>query len=299
MQKRHLQLFQDPDHLLELAVAHTGTGRGNSYWTEYVRCPRAHRLRWKDGVHPIEQHKAFALGSLVHSVLAYVALGAQHGVAVKWGRVLMVARERKLYKLECIAEARRLMQPYFLTYSERNAGYPGGAQILGVEHYLETRLGEKTYSARLDVLLRMKNMSVGYSKYNTKNRLVVADHKTSAWGDKKKTNVELADLWRTKPQFLGHAYLIRKHFGGEIPLVMINQIIKTQIPSYRRWYIDFDDDDIDKWADEHKSREQQLGHGQDWMNYSQCVPGIGDPCWAFKWCHGTAGDRKKLYKVVK
>lgn len=271
---------------LDTALSYTATHHGNSRWSELRRCPRGHRLRYTDGIRLREQPDYFALGQIVHSGLGYAALGEIEGFDWDLQHVWDEIDKRELFPPDVVVEGKRLLRAYFGYWGRENAGYGRSTKLLEVEHFVATRkIGGKRYTGRVDLLAEMK------LKGSKSYRLVIVDHKTRR-SMPKESNAELALGWSTNPQFLGLAYCVRE-IEGETPAFCVNVITKTQIPQFRRVTWQYEDGELDEWAEQHRKSLAMLDH--DFMNYNQCDPPIGTRCWAFGWCHGSEEDRKKLY----
>jgi hypothetical protein len=272
---------------LDLALQYTGTHHGSSRWTQFRECPRAHRLRYVDGLRLVEPPDYFAIGNVVHAGLCYAALGEIEGFRWKLSDVLSEAQKRKLWTADVFAEGKRLLKAYFGNWGVENASWGKTSELLEVEWFVRSDKLVLPYTSRIDLLLAAKPLN------NNRDRLVIVDHKTRASmpGD---TDDQLARKWATRPQFLGSAYCVRE-IEGELPVFCVNVITKTQIPKFRRVIWEYTDEELDCWAEAHNASLAN-GTDADWMNYQSCAPDLGSPCWAFSWCHGT-DEEKQLYTL--
>ncbi len=271
------------DELAQLALAETQTEFGGSR-DEVLRCPRSAALK-AHGLETVERPDYFELGSLVHSGLAYTALAAMRGREADFNYVLDVALSDGSNP-QRVSEARSLLSAYFMHYGVGNAGW-GNARIVDVERKLASEIvsphGVVKITARADMLLSIDGV------------LCVPDHKTrkqmpSADDD------ELARGWRTRPQFLRLATLVQREFNlPEPPCVLVNMLVKKKVPEFRRVFVDFTQDEVDRWALEHAASQQFLATAV-YANYSACAPDIGPRCWAFDHCHPVDGS-ERLYQV--
>lgn len=264
-------------------------GGGTGRWAEFHRCPRAHRLRYIDGLRRTEQPDYFGIGSVVHTGLGFAAMGEVEGFKWTVKQALDALVAANLYPPDVMSEGSRLLGAYFGKWGTPNAGYGPKFEVLEVEHpVFSTSLGVKKFTARLDVLLE--------TGFEGKTRLVVGDHKTMK-GMPSADAEELADKFSTWPQFLANCYCVRE-IEGETPLLLVNMISKSQIPGFRRLLVELTDEQIDRWAENHRVGMSR-GTYDDWMNFASCYPAMGSPCWALKWCHGTDEEKQKLFVLPK
>jgi hypothetical protein len=282
-----------PDPRALECLAATNTSHGNSRFTEYRRCPKAHHLRYERGLRPLprepqedeEPEEAidyFKLGNLVHSCLQYVQLYSPE--ACNFEPVLAACDAEPL----TVAECRRLLDPYFAVYGKGNAGWPEDAEIVAVEkEFKHTWLAPGgrelgSYSARLDTVLRIRGS------------ITIADTKTRARGFSRHRD-HYAQGLATNPQFLGQSWLAMLAYDlDEPPPVWVNAIIKTKIPSYDRLLVRFTREAVERWA-EWQQAESARGFPLRVMNYSACAPEIGSRCWAFDYCHGSDESRARRF----
>jgi hypothetical protein len=226
-----------------------------------------------------------AWGRLVHSCIHYMNAGVIAGEPTPrdWRAVLQRAGDAP-YNHEPIdvREATRLMAGYYARYGTANAGWPEEAQIVASEQLLGSDALPLPYTTRVDALLRLSG------------ELIVTDHKSRA----QRIPDERADFARglaTRPQFVGLSWLVKQAYGlAEPPPVWVNAIIKTKIPDYDRLLVRITQSAIDQWL-ENQARIAAAGLNGDLMNYSQCAPDIGQRCWAFDWCHGSAEMRSRKF----
>lgn len=272
------------DELVKLSLESTVTPFGASRRYDAMKCPRAARLR-SQGVELKERPEYFEIGSLVHSALAYVSLGAMRGLELDYNDPLdMAAAAGRPPHL--VAQVRSLMSAYFDKWGAANAGYQSAA-ILDVEVFLGGAVqGEGpavAHTGRADAII-----AIG-------QQVAIVDHKTAAsmpsMGD-----AELAAQYRTRPQFLGLAYAYRQ-MKGEVPSILVNRIVKTKTPQFRRIFVDFTEKDLDNWGTEHAKMVKWLEAAGDFANYSACAPEGAPRCTYFTHCHGTEEDRTATYRL--
>lgn len=294
-------------------LAPTVTGWGNSRYSEYRRCPRAHHLKFERGIRRLPIADAdrdhvdyFELGRLIHACLQW----AQLAPGINSWRDVVIAHLKAdpapcRFDLER-AECDRLLDPYFAIYGTENAGWPDDAKIVSVEeeftnewelesrHLPTCRSGaggfgcacperlSGSYSARLDTILEIAGA------------ITIADTKTRAKAFPQ-DRVEYARGLSTNPQFLGQSWLAMQRYGlEEPPPVWVNAIIKTKIPQYDRLLVRFTREAVDRWAAWQRDQSAEIGSSRA-MNYSQCAPEIGSRCWAFDWCHSSPEQRARNY----
>lgn len=273
---------------LDTALSYTATHHGSSRWSALRRCPREHQLRYDIGVRQKESPDYFAIGQVVHAGLAYAALGVIEGFEWDLGHVWEEIERRELFTPDIVVESKRLLRAYFAYWGRENAGYGKSVNLLEVEHFVATKkAGGRRYTGRVDLLAEAK------PKGSKRYRMVIFDHKTRS-SMPKASNEELSRGWATNPQFLGLAYCVRE-VEEETPAFCVNVISKTQVPQFRRVSWQYEDEELDRWAKEHRKSLEMLKH--DFMNYNQCDPPIGSRCWAFDWCHGTDKQREELYTI--
>lgn len=280
------QGFSQPSKaaLATAAFEPTATPGGASRLTEFWRCPRAAHLRGLRLV-PASPSLALQVGSVCHGVVSYLILCAEHGLTGTCEEALKEVPSGR-YMLDAIAEAARIMPQYVEFWGPEGGTLGANKLILGVEYLLTSEsfaYAGTQYTARLDAL---------YLDYATSD-LVVVDHKTIR-ALPSAPDEELAELYRTRQQFLGHSALVREAFGVR-PLIMINWISKTKVPGFRRLTFRHTDVEIDAWAENMRQirRLKLLERAAQIANYDQCSPGIGDPCWAFQFCHDAAPDAEE------
>lgn len=277
---------------LALAFDFTGTPHGDSRWKEAKRCPYAHHLRYIQQVRPKEQADYFALGNLGHAVIGYLAMGSRDGFNAKVDHVIEEAKKRKLFPMDIISEGRRLLKAYVAKWGPQNGGFGETVDVLEVEYLMKGKIGGCKYTARADLLLETDHPT------EDRSHLVIVDHKFWAKMPSDDDDVLVKKL-SVNSQFMGLCWLLREQ-EEEMPSFCLNIITKTRIPDFKRLIWTYSDEELDRWAEAHA---EFLGSGmvdQTWQNYSECVPWVGKPCWAFEWCHGAEGAREELYtKPIK
>lgn len=275
---------------LDMVLKPTATHHGSSRWGELRRCPRGHHLRYVEGVRLVKTPEHFLTGQLLHAGLAYAGLGEMWGFRWKLSDILNEVRKRELFEEDIVAEVEKLLKAYWFTYGTENAGYGKNVHLSEVEWFVASKKLDMRYTGRVDALLLAKE------KKSKKERLIIVDHKTRSRDYPQKTSEEeLIRRFATKPQFLGLAYCVRE-IEGELPCFMMNLIVKTVIPKFRRFIWEFTHEELDRWAEAQNATSGTLD--SNWMNYSECAPEIGKPCWAFDWCHGDEESREEHYYVV-
>lgn len=263
----------------------TATQHGSSRWAEYEHCPRGYQLRYHLGIYPRQRITVFAVGSLVHAVLAYSARAVLRGVEVDWRNVLAFAAASgdpqylgDGFDEDPITEAHRLCWAYFDFWGTQNAGLPVEVEIVAVERLVEV-VGAAPYSTRLDVMVRLPD-----------GRLAFIDHKTKAQSYSSDRDLLVRKL-ATRPQFLGSSWAMRKALDLDYaPLCIVNGIIKTKVPKFDRIPVRFEVEQLDNW-NANRERMATTGYVDTHCNYTQCAPDFGSPCWAFEYCHGDAASK--------
>lgn len=278
-----------PADAIALALTSTVTANGNSAMAEWLRCPFASALK-AQGVYAKASPDWSQIGVLVHAGLALEGFAELTGLDVQWqdlfnARGLLSGK----YTLENIAEANRLLRAYEHEYDmEQCAGFGPGRKLLAVEHFMSADLNGP-YTARVDTLLANSGPAAELSQ------LTVVDTKTRA-SMYRIPDDELGAKLRTRPQFLGIAYLVQQAFGV-IPSIMVNFISKAAVPSFRRIEFLPSAAEIEAWAENHRALQAVRGTRSlpVYKNYNECAPDIGTPCWAFDWCHGDEQAREEKF----
>lgn len=303
------------DAALERCLKSTATEFGSSRWQEFRACPYGHHLRFVEGVSPraeidTERGKLdyFQVGQAFHAGQAFTAHGVIGGFAADWRAVLDAGAKRGVWGGPETEEARRLLWAYFARWGARNAGRPAEFKIIEVEpdgwfvRLPGAEPGKDLYTTRPDTVLRRRGpvttrplRNAGYAHLS--RRYVLEDFKTRS-KNYSENDDELARVFQTNPQFLGHAYVGREKLGS-VPDILVNLAIKTRIPDFRRIYVRFTDAMLDDWAANHVASLAHRSFDERWKNYASCHPPMGNPCWAVSWCHGSAADRKVLYQITR
>jgi len=287
------------NELLKEAFGPTQTEYGSSRWKEYRTCGYAHHLRYVEGVQLIERPVYFELGSLVHAVLGYLHLSVIAGrdlpdhelpdYALALQEALDYAEERG-YSLTTLDQVGNLLTRY-LGHWKSPATWPGH-EILGVEVPVQLKLWDDSepYTSRVDLVLRE------LSGTDEPGQIVLVDHKTRSSGVWAMTANEetVVDKLRdfclksaVNPQFMGSSYAARETYGLDYyPAMIVNVLVKTQVPSFLRATVRFTDKAMRQWVEAQEAWVRDSWHDKR-RNYDACSPPIGQPCWAFEHCHGT------------
>lgn len=270
--------------LVSAALVDTVTEFGSSRYAEYRRCPRAHWLRYEQGIRlaprdetldgPEGEPSYFLVGRLCHAVLRYMQEGvlAREPSPRPWHDVIEVAQTLPEFDVQSTSEASRLMGAYFMTYGDENAGWPEEAEILGVEVPYESTIGGSRYTGRVDTLIRIRD------------RILIVDTKTRSKAFPQNRDAYVRGA-ATRPQFLGLAHLVQEAMSLESPpSIWLNAIIKTKSPKFDRMIVPISAEALEQWKSEQTRFLPVLG--DDRMNYSACAPeGYGAKCSYFNWCH--------------
>lgn len=273
------------------ALEPTLTRYGSSRFGEYRRCQRAHALRWRDQIVPLRlgppsSADYFGLGILIHAATAYVWEGLKLGEERDWLDVMVAATQREgSVRRDTWEEAQRLLSAYYAFH-----GLPDWdlehVKILDVERELcETAAWQLPYTARLDLVISVDGI------------LHVVDTKSRA-KDLPSDRVSYARKLRTRPQFIGQAWLAKRFYGLDyVPPVIVNAIVKTKIPKFARLAVPLQQQDLDCW-EEQQGKDALAGLSGDAMNYSSCAPEMGSPCAYLEYCHGSDEQRTRLFGVA-
>lgn len=276
-----------PAAAIEAAQQDTLTSHGSSRFLEYRRCQRAHSLRYRERIAPVERLfdriDYFSLGSTIHACLAYAWEGFRIGEPREWRHALFAATLRGDLDEDVFEEADRLCSAYFAHYGEPDLGFT----ILGVETLLEDPASfALPYTARLDLI------------GEAAGEIVIVDTKTRAKKIPDDRITYARDL-TTRAQFLGQAHLAMLRYGlKEPPPIIVNAIIKTKIPGFDRLTVRPSLADVERWRAQQR-RDASWGLEGTEMNYSSCAPELGSRCSYFRWCHGSDEERSRHFKKAE
>ena len=115
----------DPDVAKACAyeLAPTATTWGSSRFALWRKCARAHWLKYEQGVHVRESAYYFALGRLLHAVIAYKARAQARGLDADWRDMIEFLWAQGDRQERILAEVERLCSAYFAHYGEALAGF--------------------------------------------------------------------------------------------------------------------------------------------------------------------------------
>lgn len=266
---------------IDRALASTATPWGSSRWGEYARCPRAHELRYHQGVRPKREARYFITGRYTHAAINYLQEGVIAGEAKprRWRDVIDRIDEHNGGPSPESTEALRLIGGYFAHWGEENAGWPEEAKIVATE--LPLQAPEHTfllpYTGQADTVLDIAGT------------IVIPDTKTRA-AKLPEDRAGLARKLATRPQFCGLSFNARHALGlDHYPAIWLNAIIKTKVPQFDRLLIPMSDNAIAFWLQAQGEIAREMRSNRRTLPIaSACDPGIGSVCWAFEWCHQPA-----------
>ncbi len=282
----------DPRYWLQLD---TQTQWGASRYTTFQRCPRAHALRYADGIETVDRPEHFGVGSLVHAALAFVRDGVMRGELERdWHALIDIAGDLDLdMPPEVQAEAYRLVRAYEAHYGHACGWDPKDDRIrvLGIETPLgPMQIGELPFTARADAIVEMAG---SVTVWDTKTR------------GRKLPNAreEYARGLRTRVQYGGLACLTLYVLGLEQPPAIIQDtIIKTKLAGFDRLTVQLNEGHLAAWIKQQVCVSYELYSTPPslatprWIN---CAPEIGNPCEFFYWCHGSDEERERHYRIRK
>ncbi len=291
------------------ALAPTQTEFGSSRVAELQRCPTAHDLKYTQRIFPKSDAVYFDVGRYTHACLRYVNEGVIAGEERSHSDVIELATDLRAAEIAAgrmqpvawdetdpVAEADRLAGIYYGTHGSENGGWPQGVKLLHCELLLEDHELRATCRADL-VVSRGGEIIIPDTK--TRGRVLPKDRADYARG------------LRTNEQFLRISALAQRHFNlPEPPSVWLDAIIKTpKAPKdpEAKWPVDrllitFTQSDIDAWRENARRMiavEDALRQLPVVRNYHECDPPIGQRCWAFNWCHGSAEQRAERFRKVQ
>lgn len=220
---------------------------GNSWWSEFLRCPRAFQLAHIKGLTTTGYEQPLEVGGLFHECVAiyFDALKFKNPLATEWHEAASSATVKVNDLLDrtaiatpiVTAEARNLWLAWFRQYGPD--GYtPLTAKVFGVELMLSNeRLSDRwtfPYSARLDTVLWGP---VGP---------VIRELKTA-----RAMTSDLLTGYELSGQFLGQAYLWQKleaARSGKLRGFQVDLVIKTKSPTLEGLEVKIEDKNIRNWC---------------------------------------------------
>lgn len=295
-------------------LAPTVTEWGSSRMSVRQRCLRENDLRYRLKLVPpppkpneAAREDYFEVGSLVHACQHAVNLQAIAGRLPHpgdWLPVLAESRRRREAdpaaaipwdKLDPIDEAERLVTAYYSHYGYANGGWPDSYRLEQAETlYQDLSLPAST---RADLELSRNGLWI-FADTKTKDKdLVSGKYSADRISQKLQT---AAENYAVREQFLRTAWLIMQARGlDEPPQAVVDLIVKTKVPVFRRIPVAISRAAVDQWAANMaaiKMADEVLQCGPDPvlapMNYDACVNPITQKrCAYFNHCHGLPGDR--------
>jgi hypothetical protein len=288
-------------------LAPTVTEWGSSRASVLQRCRREYHLRYDRRLMPperlTERAAYFDVGSYVHAGLRAVNETVMAGIepiASDWGKVLDEARKQREAsgtaptpwdRIDPVDEAARLLEAYFGHYGYDNGGWPDSFKLVGAETlYAAPAAAGFEATTRADLELTRHGSRL-FADTKTKDKSFPKDQAES----------DIALNYSVREQFLRTAALIQSAHGlPEPPSCIVDVIIKTKVPAFRRIPVTFTQKAVDAWRDNAARVEaidsglsDRMGpSGAAVMNYDACVnPITNKRCSYFFYCHGTDGDR--------
>jgi hypothetical protein len=284
---------------LKRALEDTQTAWGSSRWATIRECGEKHRIGYLVGLERIVEgprEEYYDVGSLCHGVLRYVQDGLVCGETRVWGDVLDYACEQgwSTWPLE---EAYRLMKWYFAAWGEENAGWGSDSVIVGVEQLMEWPGvdGGPPHTGRADTLLRIGDEIV---VVDTKTRgRDVPGYGVKGLNDEEKLHEYISGL-TTRPQFCSLSAMTQAQYGLDVPpSVMVNCIVKTKVPAYRRLVVPMTPERVSAWAAQQAEWSRSYGALGSRQNWSACAPEIGNKCKFFGYCHVSQAARDMNWRA--
>ena len=249
-------------------------------WNDLLQCPRKYNLVYNQDRLPHARSNALEFGGLIHECLALYYEEANAFLAENDDR-----RADKLYDSFCrepqwvallngvldsgiesymeVAEVvKRVMDAYLQQYPLLKDSFLTH-EVVAVEEYIEVPDGPFPFSTRADLV------------YRTAGGLWIVDHKSS-----RAMTQELTGGWAINGQMIGLTYAILQHWPDEhIAGIVINILVRTKIPQFRRVTFPLRADLIDEWrASMDLWVNNVLPHYESlgWPpNYSACIHRYG------------------------
>jgi hypothetical protein len=274
-----------PDVLVERLTAPTQTEWGSSRWATLERCPREYSFVYSNRIYPDgEPRKGRAIGSAIHRGLAaeytrQLALinGDSSVPEDLWRIVINAGQDDEMVK----AEAVRIVKAHN-AYWDTGWRDPMWAEPIAVEKFVRVviapirkSLPDAVFTTRIDLVAKKK-----------KGQIIPVDHKSASKdGD---SSIEFG----MSGQFLGMLAGWPKGYGKRPGFVMVNKLVKTNVPKFERIPIPFTDRMIEQW-------KRDMAHlGADLIRYEKekyfprhrasCIGRFG-ACDFYGLCHAGAG----------
>jgi hypothetical protein len=248
------------------------------------RCPRAHKLRYREKLALIEPPApAREIGIMFHRVLESVGNAALRGEPTDkelWGLATVAARDKCALPASGL-EGTRLVAAYRQRYGDDNAGY-GDYKVRAVE----TTLFGGELHADLGGFA-----SIGDAVVEDADGPIIFEHKTAGRMMSGEDADVIAQL-KVGSQACALTYCYYETFG-EIPRFVRNVVTKTRTPDLKRYMLTFNKGDLDRWAEEQRALEVLAP--MDFCNRDACAPVVGFRCDFFDYCHGTDEQRATLF----
>jgi hypothetical protein len=277
---------------IDRALVSTATEWGSSRWGEYARCPRAHELRYHEGVRLQKEPRYFITGRFVHAAINYLQEGVIAGEPEPrdWRAVIARIDKHNGGPSPESTEALGLLAGYFSHYGTANAGWPEGARIIGSELPLRSPEGTFAlpYTGQADTVI------------DVAGTILVPDTKTRASRipEDSGKRLQLARELATRPQFVGLSFNVKHALGlDHYPAIWLNAIIKTKVPQFDRLMVPISESAVEFWLTaQGEIAREMMSNRRTIPIASSCATGFGPPCWAFDWCHRPA-LREERFKV--
>lgn len=286
----------------------TATSYGSSRMSVRQRCSLEYDLTYRRGLQApakaveddSEDH--FEIGSLVHAgqhAVNQAVMAGMQAAPDTWQVVMLTAREQREAgqgplpwdRADPIDEAERLLDAYYAHYGYANGGWPESFMLAAAETlYGSPELGATT---RADLELE-RHGQPWFVDTKTKKKDLVAESASEAT-----VSAKLADAARNygvREQFLRTAWLIMQARQlPEPPHCMVDLIIKTKVPKFRRIEAPISKRAVELWHANLcllQEADEALAALPATMNYDACVNPITDQrCRFFGFCHGTPEER--------
>lgn len=250
-------------------LKYTWTEWGHSRWQTLETCPKKYELRYIRGIKPLFTSRAATLGTVVHRGLAGSFLAQKHRQQGKkkvpeYGLlVLDQSPEGEDIKIE----AKRLVIQHDAYWADHD---PGWDRVVHIEKMIQGNLDGVPYSTRMDLVAKHRKLPI------------LVDTKTSSrsYGDP-------ATEFQMSGQFLGMLALWQQKISKKLPIVRINRIVKTAVPTFERIGLSFSQNQIDRFKKDLVFLHSDLDRfkrNRFPRRYHSCVGKYG-PCEYFNLCY--------------
>jgi hypothetical protein len=264
-------------------------------WNDLLQCPRKYDLLYNKDRSPMARSNALEFGGLIHECLALYyeetdaflsesddaradRLYGAFCEEPRWLGLLNGVLDSGVESYMDVAQdVKRIMDAYLAFYPLRQDAFLQH-EVAAVEEFVEVK-GTFPFTSRIDLV------------YRTAGGLWIVDHKSS-----RAMTQDLASGWAINGQMLGLAYAATRHWPDErIQGLVINILVRTKSPQFKRVTLPLRTDLIDEWIQKMEvwlTKVMPHYEALDWPpNYASCVHRYGR-CPFYSYCE--AGEDSAL-----